>query len=85
MDFREWYVIGAQDAFVEGECPSFFPLPKVTSGSVAGEHTPTHVRKYSAEGKDWMKVGSYEEGGPGDLGEWRATPGVSFDARIIDQ
>ncbi len=36
-DFRRWSVVGRQDGFPVGECPSFFALPRATPGAA----TPT--------------------------------------------
>ena len=75
MDFKSWYRIGKQPGFVEGECPSFFPLPRVTPGAgpaPAGTPTPTHVHKASHGGKDWMQVGTYVANGPRQNGNWTA-------------
>eukprot|EP00937_MAST-01D_sp_MAST-1D-sp2_P003400 g3400.t1 len=33
MDFKRWYHIGQQTSFPQGECPSFFRLPRDTPGS----------------------------------------------------
>ena len=75
MDFRMWYRIGKQPGFPEGECPSFFPLPRTTPGAgpaPAGAVAPTHVHKASHGGKDWMQVGSYTAGPPKTNGNWTA-------------
>eukprot|EP00911_Craspedida_sp_UC1_P000571 UC1_evm3s438 len=87
MDFKTWYRLGAQTDFITGECPSFFPLPRTTSGSgpaPAGAGTPTHVHKCSHGGKDWMNVGTYTPGAPKVLGKFEATPGVSKDEVVCD-
>jgi len=49
-DFKEWYRVGQLQAFPNGECPSFFPLPRTTPGAgpaPPGAATPTHVYKVS--------------------------------------
>jgi len=84
MDFKTWYRIGKQPGFPEGECPSFFPLPRTTPGAgsaPAGAKTPTHVHKASHGGKDWMQVGTYIAGPPKTNGNWTALlPEVKIDA-----
>lgn len=83
-DFVHWSEIGKLD-FEQAECPSFFPLPAwyPGSGSPTSE-LPTHVRKQSSQGKDWMIVGTYVPGAPGTVGMWNQTPGYSFDKVLID-
>jgi len=84
MDFKTWYRIGKQPGFPEGECPSFFILPRTTPGAgtaPAGAKLPTHVHKASHGGKDWMQVGTYTAGPPKTNGNWTALlPEVKIDA-----
>jgi len=84
MDFKNWYRIGKQPGFPQGECPSFFPLPRSTPGAgpaPAGAQTPTHVHKASHGGKDWMQVGTYTAGPPRSNGNYTGLlPEVILDA-----
>ena len=76
MDFKTWYRIGMQPGFPEGECPSFFPLPRTTPGAGTARHgapTYTHVHKASHGGKDWMVPGTYTAGLPRTDGNWTTT------------
>lgn len=77
----QWYVIGKNEDFPLGSCPSFFPLPASTRGfefeseyrrlSAMGK-LPTHVAKINAGG---ASVGTYTEGRPRQLGTFRPTIG----------
>ena len=74
-NFHSWYEVGQQPGFDVGECPSFIPLPRDTPGSgpapmfVAGK--PTHVYKNSHAWADFMQVGTYTDGLPGEVGVWQ--------------
>ena len=49
-DWVEWRKAGEEPGFPNGDCPSFFPLPGVTSGAgpaPEGSDMPTHVFKTS--------------------------------------
>ena len=86
MDFKRWYTIGKQPGFPEGECPSFFALPRSTPGAgpaPAGTTgpAPTHVHKASHGGKDWMQVGAYTAGPPRADGNWTA---LLKESQLID-
>ena len=74
VDFRSWHRIGLQPGFAVGECPSMFPLPRATprdNAAPLGVHpTPTHVYKYSHSWLDFMQLGTYADGPPGQPGEW---------------
>merc|ERR1719343_358614 len=76
MDFREWYSIGVAEDFTDGECPSFFPLPKTSPGNwktpPQDAPVPTHVSKYSFlwHSQDFFQIGVYVEGKPKKLGNW---------------
>lgn len=78
QDFKKWYRIGQQKGWPTGECPSFFKLPKATSGSSAappshaGAAAPTHVHKSSYGGRDFMVVGAYKSGAPKKLGTFQS-------------
>lgn len=85
-----WKLVGDQDGFNAGECPSFFPLPALYPGTSAanGDPLPTHVHKrgHGSPGcdGDCMQIGTYVDGKPGEVGSWTATPGVPFDEVRID-
>lgn len=74
VDFRQWYRVGMQSGWNVGECPSFFPLPKTTPDASKAptdiQGAPTHVHKYSNGWRDYMRLGTYEDGKPGHLGVW---------------
>eukprot|EP00943_MAST-04B_sp_MAST-4B-sp1_P007940 g7940.t1 len=76
-DFIHWYKIGKQPGFPAGECPSFFKLPRVINnkkqGAAANESLPTHVHKCSHGRKDWMQVGTWQDGKPREPGTWSNT------------
>eukprot|EP00948_MAST-09A_sp_MAST-9A-sp1_P001800 g1800.t1 len=80
MDFKTWYKIGKQPNFPGGECPSFFPLPRFTPGSVIPKEASnyTHVHKAS-HGGDWMQVGHYTPNGVKSAGVWVGEPEVKID------
>lgn len=86
----EWYEIGKNPGFLEGECPSLFPFPRVADNTKNSEtggapiKFPTHVHKTSIGGKDWMSVGTYTEGLPGQIGSFQPTPGFDFEKRLVD-
>eukprot|EP01050_Picozoa_sp_SAG11_P009123 SAG11_NODE_839_length_6916_cov_7.427314_2_plen_408_part_00 len=66
--------------FPQGECPSFFPLPKLVPGTegfagAAAGALPTHVHKHSSGG-DYMQVGTYDEGAENTTGIWTPLAGV---------
>ena len=75
-DFINWYSIGKQPGFSAGECPSFFKLPRtVRVGDAKRQDSqilPTHVHKFSLQDgrRDWMQVGTWIEGTPGNPGKW---------------
>ena len=74
-----WRFVG-DSGFPAGECPSLFPLPRLTNGTSApaGEALPTHVYHRGWDRADWMQLGTHKDGGPNQVGTWNATPGVSF-------
>jgi len=87
MDFASWYKIGCT-TMMAGDCPSFFPLPKLTPGSAhyVGRHLrggapmPDHVHKSGGKGGDQTQVGNWVDGKPGPagtgtVGTWTLTPG----------
>eukprot|EP00928_Gymnodinium_smaydae_P002170 TRINITY_DN10765_c0_g5_i1.p1 TRINITY_DN10765_c0_g5~~TRINITY_DN10765_c0_g5_i1.p1 ORF type:complete len:596 (+),score=64.51 TRINITY_DN10765_c0_g5_i1:57-1790(+) len=83
MDFKNWYMISQQKGFTPGECPSFFPLPRITPGAeppAPGVPVPTHVYKVSHAStmgpQDFVQVGHYIENGPNQSGNWTPMPGV---------
>jgi sucrose-6-phosphate hydrolase SacC (GH32 family) len=85
----EWKLVG-DTPFPSGECPSFFPLPRLYPGTSvpAGDAIPTHVHKrgHGSPGcnGDCMTLGTWVDGVPGEVGNWSATPGVSFAEVLID-
>jgi sucrose-6-phosphate hydrolase SacC (GH32 family) len=86
-DFRSWYEIGKNKDFPEGECPSFFEFPRVVdrvNSSSPKTIFPTHVHKASISRKDWMQVGTWQDGKPGQTGSFTPTPGFDFNRKIID-
>jgi sucrose-6-phosphate hydrolase SacC (GH32 family) len=85
-DFKSWYVVGKNSDFPQGECPSFFPFPRVVDKvkDPPNVRFPTHVHKASIEGKDWMQVGTWSDGKPGETGSFAPTPSFDFNRQIID-
>jgi sucrose-6-phosphate hydrolase SacC (GH32 family) len=94
-DFRTWRNIGPQPGFTQGACPSFFPLPKTSTGAsspltTSNSGTPNHVYMYSDttlpspdSHRTVMVVGRYEEAGEGLLAEWSPLGGYgSF--QVVD-
>ena len=86
----KWYTIGQSPDLRTCECPSLYPLPALTPGffaapAGAAAPPPTHVHKTSCGG-DWWQLGDYEEGAPGALGSFAATPGWEelFAQRSLD-
>ncbi|CAE7947125.1 CWINV4 [Symbiodinium sp. KB8] len=89
MDFVQWYKVGCT-SLQAGECPSLFPLPKLTPGSERYLETqgelPNYVHKAGA-GPDRLQVGTWTDGRPGPeglgtVGTWTQLPGsreVSLD------
>ena len=73
-DFKEWRRVGIQPGWLVGECPSLFPLPRPTPGAGAAppgaKSPPTHVHKYSNSWLDFMRLGTYTDGAPGEVGNW---------------
>ena len=70
--------------FPQGECPSFFPLPKLVPGTEEADHEgpmPTHVHKRS-DGGDYMQLGIYDEGEQNTTGTW--TPLAGVGAQRVD-
>ena len=71
-EFKNWSLTpsppGSKHLFRGGECPSFFPLPKLVPGRAHTAAMPTHVLKYSHGGsRDYMVLGTYDEGPPTPL------------------
>ena len=77
-DFRRWYKVGCTD-LLQGDCPTLFPLPRLTPGSEVGltaqalAAMPTHVHKAGTAG-DHARVGTWVDGAPGPEGV--GTPGT---------
>ena len=81
MDFVQWYKVGCT-SLSAGECPSLFPLPKLTPGSERYLEThgglPNYVHKAGA-GPDKVQVGTWRDGQPGPeglgtVGTWTQLP-----------
>eukprot|EP01052_Picozoa_sp_SAG31_P021068 SAG31_NODE_1610_length_7751_cov_2.938447_10_plen_641_part_00 len=88
MDFKTWYQIGIQPNFTHSADPSFFPLPRPTSGSgtsPAGSRRPfTHVYKASVAApgepfRDYYQLGVLTPGGPRANSTW-----IGGELRVID-
>ena len=90
-----WTPVGSIGNFTGGECPSLFPLPRLTPGTSAapGEALPSHVYK---RGKcpdpqchlsDKFMLGNFTDGRAltdpmnASAGSFTATPGVPFPCR----
>ena len=91
-DFRSLTHLGPMPGFIQGACPSFFPLPRAYPGAgpgPAGADAPTHVYlvgdttlKPTADAHRTVLVaGTYEEKGKGVLGSWTATKGIAKGKR----
>ena len=74
--------------FPSGECPSLFPLPPLYPGTSTDGPLPTHVHKrgHGSAGcdGDCMTLGVWVDGGPGEVGNWTAAPGVPLEEVTID-
>ena len=94
-DFRTWRNIVPQPGFTQGACPSFFPLPKTSTGvssqiTTSNSRSPDHVYMYSDttlpspdSHRTVMVVGRYEEAGKGLLAKWSPLGGYgSF--QVVD-
>jgi sucrose-6-phosphate hydrolase SacC (GH32 family) len=71
-DFLTWKKLGQPAGLPVGDCPSLFPLPRLTPGAEpapAGAVTPDHVHKTSYNG-DWYRLGTYKEGSGLSPGSW---------------
>jgi hypothetical protein len=53
-----------------GDCPTFFPLPRLTAGSehYVSEPMPNYVHKSGGPGGDQVQVGVWTDGKPGPEG-----------------
>jgi hypothetical protein len=78
MDFKSWYKIGCTTLLL-GDCPTFFPLPSLTPGSIEGlteadyAAMPNYVHK-AGSNRDQVQVGTWVDGAPGHEGI--GTPGT---------
>lgn len=79
----QWSLVG-DTQFPSGECPSFFPLPPLYPGTSESTPMPTHVHKRGYGGSDFMTLGTWVDGAPGQVGNWSATQGVPFEEVLID-
>jgi hypothetical protein len=75
-----WYLIGRNFDFPRGSCPSFYPLPRSTSGAEfeaeysrlnASGSLPSHVTKINPN----AMVGTYTEPAPKKMGTFKPTRG----------
>lgn len=83
----QWYEVGTDASLRQGECPSLFPLPRLTAGfDNITTPLPTHVHKLSYSGKDWWQLGNYVDGPPGKVGVFEAADGWHdlFEPVLID-
>ena len=93
VDFMTWEKIGQPFGLPVGDCPSFFPLPRIVGvagqqgAGVSGviksqpQQQPTHVHKVSASGGDWYLLGLYEEGSGLSPGSWIP---IDQPSRLLD-
>jgi len=84
-DFVTWYKIGCTTLRL-GDCPTFFPLPPLTPGTVNTTTLPTHVHK-AGSNNDVVQIGTWTDGIPGPngtTGTWEPTPGVPFGSTPVD-
>eukprot|EP01079_Euglenida_sp_SAG-EU17-18_P005775 gene5775-1028_t len=83
MDFVTWYKVGYTELRL-GDCPTFFPLPKLTPGTANPGKLPNWVHK-AGSGNDQIQVGTWEDGLPGRQGtpgtwtQWPGTTSVPVD------
>ena len=72
-DFVSWRYLGCTQ-LPHGDCPTLFPLPRLTPGSSApsGAPLPTHVHKAGDRG-DAAQVGVWRDG-RGTMGTWAPAP-----------
>ena len=85
-DFVEWSNVGNLSATIgTGDCPDFFPVPRLCDGCADGDQSlprlrPTHVRAGGFAGT--YDLGTYTEGPANTTGSW--TPLASTTRNVVD-